>query len=1225
MADSQQNSDPIISDVPASAKQFVNGDLGFFSSHPAFARKRAVWLFRLPMVLVLLGGLALLIWKGINFDIAGIIGMTQGRSWLMIAMIGVLVFLLAMAATAVLSIRASVVINPGLGNVLRERTPHGKIPVQSIVVLAVGALGAGLLFFVLPKMIPPGVLDPARAKRYALLAVLLPYILTLALFDWFTPGCKRLARWRVLFFLLLCGTVIFFVVSTRVEWALQSIAVMGLAKLPMVGQKLASLTGMAAQVFFRIMTGIMLFACVWALGEWTLSGIPQEGVQKKEPEEVKPEFLAKLRGWLKKAFRFGRRESAEGQEETHQPKPPEWFEQLCASLSAALPKFVITPPIPQPAFKIDNPSPLSGDTSLNQLFGGLTPSVDQLAAVAVFLRRNTDAKKLDAETARKGMDLLLEGENGVGKTTALMACALESLLIRGERVAVFVPDPTSRARLVALFNQALEGSATHYFFNADALSQTRAQAWLASPATFPDIIVSSPEEWEEAFFGELCDVLQHVKGNGIEDLSYRQLLKAFLRSVTTVMVDDVASPEWTAEQIAQLPFLIDKQRLLLAEAGRQLQVLATTTQLPHDAIREAVMGRLFGHDAVPKVRENFLVIRSWRSMVPPLVQVNCTAAEPVMFYLIRRGLRLKKQVLIFLPEGNARHREEKRKEFLSKMQNAWSEHPDSEGVADSALDLAPNKFRIICHLNENIGELTGHDEDRIIIYQGTVEKDMILPQLVSRYGSEKTVVFALNLLTAMRADGDTKNEPRQPMGYPLLVAREAAPLMIAHLRSAAVHLRVGSPIPRDALSMFGIRPAGLVPFQNPIQCSNWQKDPLLKLILDPEDSGTEASSTTAGGIWPMACFAPPDSEMREVRIVSEKAGLRWLFKFGASYYLDDSRQAILFGHLPDESEAARFVVWKDQKGVDINQVDLAFLDELLVGKGDERFWCRVPDWDIKGRIVFRGDPYRKLGHESVLPVWSIELVPIFEPSPRVGAAANASALGVRGPWQGSPEGVQVVELFLATKPGQIDTSTAQIPAFKARVSIKGSMSTDRSTRSRFGKAVDFSYPAAVTAVLLGVELPEEERAAAICSLLAHSWNSAANQVGGDFWPELTLALQTALKKFAPRFTHFCRLAAYRLQKEGSAGGGAVVFFIEPNGTCGTMSPMLKAILDYSEEIGNKEIVEPALEALRGCAWHGPGFVREDPLDSVQADHLIKMLSGTRFRVPLKDLHGKAHV
>src|ERR1035438_10328127 len=99
---------------------------------------------------------------------------------------------------------------------------------------------------------------------------------------------------------------------------------------------------------------------------------------------------------------------------------------------------------------------------------------------------------------------------------------------------------------------------------------------------------------------------------------------------------------------------------------------------------------------------------------------------------------LKKQVLVFLPEGNAKHREGKRKEFLSKMQSAWSEHPDSEGVADSALDLAPDKFRIICHLNENIGELTGQDQDRIIIYQGTVDKDMVLPQLVSRYGSEKT-------------------------------------------------------------------------------------------------------------------------------------------------------------------------------------------------------------------------------------------------------------------------------------------------------------------------------------------------------------------------------------------------------------------------------------------------------------------------------------------------------
>ena len=52
-----------------------------------------------------------------------------------------------------------------------------------------------------------------------------------------------------------------------------------------------------------------------------------------------------------------------------------------------------------------------------------------------------------------------------------------------------------------------------------------------------------------------------------------------------------------------------------------------------------------------------------------------------------------------------------------------------------------------------------------------------------------------------------------------------------------------------------------------------------------------------------------------------------------------------------------------------------------------------------------------------------------------------------------------------------------------------------------------------------------------------------------------------------------------------------------------MNPMLKAILDYSEEIGGKEIADPALEALAGMSWRGPGFSNEQALD-VEATRLL---------------------
>jgi len=100
--------------------------------------------------------------------------------------------------------------------------------------------------------------------------------------------------------------------------------------------------------------------------------------------------------------------------------------------------------------------------------------------------------------------------------------------------------------------------------------------------------------------------------------------------------------------------------------------------------------------------------------------------------------------------------------------------------------------------------------------------------------------------------------------------------------------------------------------------------------------------------------------------------------------------------------------------------------------------------------------------------------------------------------------------------------------------------------------------------------------------------------------------------------HFCRLVAFCLPEQDSLGGGAVNFLIERQGTCGTMISVLKASLDYSEELGNKVIVEPALEVLKASAWRGPGFAGEDALAPEETAHLMEFFSGTRLRIPMRE-------
>jgi hypothetical protein len=1218
--------------APPEVTSFVENELGKASSHPYFARWKAKWLYRVPAwVLGLL--LIWIAWKGIHFEIRDIVDALQGRSWFVLAALCLLVFTLSLAATAILSIRASATV--GL-DALKKESSIAYVPIQSLFILVGGVILTAVLFFFMPRWIPGGLVDPAKAKKYAFIAIFLPYVLTLALFDFFTPGRKRSLIWALLFLVGLIVTGSLLAISLRAEWAVKTIAYFHLQKLPRVGPQLGSLAGASAEFFFRVLAAAICFLTVYALGEWTLSGIPVEDEQREKQESpaANPKGpLARIWSWFSNLFKKASGASVdEGTKEKQEV--PQWLEQLCKSLPSALPKYVAGPPLfpaPTPIARefTDNPSPLAQDTSRNLLFGGVHPTDDQLKALDLFLQRGQpESAEEENAVAWNSCDLLLEGDNGVGKTTTLIACALQTLLIKGERAVIFAPDATTRLQVVDMLRCWLEGLQVHYFFDAGELHLARFSEWLQAPAKFPDILVASPEAWEHAFFGELCDELKPSVEGGLEN-SVR--LWHWLHSVTTFLVDDVANVTWTAQQVMHLPFLIDKQRLLLAAAGRKLQLLATTTRLeelspeeaggsdsqarsPMSPVRETLMARLFGEAESPRLRHNYTIVRKWQRCEPTRVEIACLAADPVLFHLIRRGLRLQQQVIAYLPEGDPEQREKMREEFRFKMRQYWEDNPDAEGQGKMPLDDSPNNLRIVCHVNQEIFHGTGEERERILIYRGSLD-DSIRPQLFSRYGSEMTVVIALRHVSTQ----PMPTKSTGPMGYPLLVARDAVPLAAAHLRSAAVHLQAGIAIPRDALAACGVGRVGMVPTKNGLWATSWARDRILRFKLDPADShpSDPASSDNA---WPMACFAPEEAETRDVLVPSRKVDPDRLLQFGAGYSLDDEGLNLEFGISPDETQEQRRAIWV-VGGKEIAGVDLAFVDELLVGRAGQMFWCRKLQRDARQRLIFFGEPYRALPSETTAPYWRINLKARFGGSSGADTSAAESGasrpaprsfLGVDGPWQGTPEGVQVAELYLAAQE-KMDMSTVQVPAFSAEIAITGSMSPETRKRSAgFAEPAAFSYPAAVTAVLFDANLPEEDPRKAIAQKLSHDWNTENGSAGGEFWPELTLALQTGLRRFAPRCTQFCRLAGFRLKS-----GGAVVFFIEPFATAGTMRPLIKALMDYPA-LAKEKVIDPALEAMATQAWSGPGFTHEAVLDAEGAERILKMLSGTRFRVPLKE-------
>ena len=131
----------------------------------------------------------------------------------------------------------------------------------------------------------------------------------------------------------------------------------------------------------------------------------------------------------------------------------------------------------------------------------------------------------------------------------------------------------------------------------------------------------------------------------------------------------------------------------------------------------------------------------------------------------------------------------------------------------------------------------------------------------------------------------------------------------------------------------------------------------------------------------------------------------------------------------------------------------------------------------------------------------------------------------------------------------------------------------------------------------------------LAAISAREWSSETRSGEWAAWPELALALQTGLRNFSPRFTHYCRLVAFARRGRGVRGrAGGVVFFIEPSGTAGTIKPLLRTLLTYPE-LADKEVIQPALAALEGSNWTGPGFSDETAFSRPAAERLLRQFGG----------------
>jgi hypothetical protein len=1204
------------------AGEFVVQELGLFSSHPHFAKRKAALLLRVP-VLALVVAAPLLYFVDLKWVWASL----QGSSWVTMALLFVSVVGISFTLTACLVIRASCV-SPAAMDVIREDAKQGEIPLRSFFVAIGGAALAGMLLFVLPNLLPSAMLPSKLTLLPQLAAVLsfLPFLATLVLFDLFSPGHRRNGSW-IRRALILFGLFLILVwLKWKTHW---------LVALPFVGSGFGELASDFSQKIINVASMVAMIGAVWALGEWTLSGIGIEiagddenrhsvAIEKEGAKAVRKPWFARCTAWLLHLFKrtLGKRENQNG---ATAHTEPDWI----TDLRSAIPAGVLNPHHGEQGlvFKeselLGGASPISTASEMSSMFGGLQPTEDQEKVVRYFV--DVCEKRVDGQKEETvPLDFLIQGENGAGKTTALLGCCATAALARGERVAFFVPDSTARREVFLRISEILRGNGVSCFVQVEELTDNNWLRWLGEQdgrssqeslsSAFPDVLVSTPEDWENVFFGESC-----------ADARQRKMIGEFLLRFTTVLVDDIASAEWSSWQVIHLPFMIDKHRLLLTACQRELQVVATTTLLAHEAIGEVIGRRLFSSDSAPKVH----TVRPWQQRLPRRVEAKFTSADAQtasLFDLAVHYLRLGRRTIIYQNIADAAEAERTRQELLTNLTQHWAAKAslfaqEPKAAGEPATNLNPERARVVCHLMERIEGLE-QDEERVILFTGTLDEP-VARSISSRYANKKTLLIALSTDRLFEPTAVRRSKDRD-RGYPILLARTAPALLFAHLRSAAIHFPRLSPIPRNAFSAFGILPAGYVPVMDDTRDRHMgvavTHCPELRFRLDPPESKVRSSSEDEGGVWPMIGY---DGAVEDRRLTAEPVRQNSALQFSARYATLADERTLVFGTDANEREDQRQVRWLDQERRTLAVSDLGLLGELRIRVGDNARWATNVMVDKDRHYHLITEICRNRESEVVFPLWELALRP--NRGTLQGQDKDGTRLGVLGPRAGGPRAVKWVRLSRiaissaneagGSKPevanaGSVANEVAEYemgPPFVATVRIVGGLSHLRQ-RSMFGNPIEFGYEAAVGVLLLDVTLKEEGQAERIRMMVEKPWKTDREN---GFWPELTLALQTGFLACAPRFTQCCRLAAFRLPESEGQGGGAAVFIIEPQGIAGTIQKVIENILDF-EEIA-RQVIGPARVALMEQHYEGPGFADEAALDASAAKVLLEGWDNTPLR------------
>ncbi|MFT5467581.1 MAG: hypothetical protein ACI8UO_002686 [Verrucomicrobiales bacterium] len=497
----------------------------------------------------------------------------------------------------------------------------------------------------------------------------------------------------------------------------------------------------------------------------------------EEPKKKKKSWLRRMFGWFPLLWPFGKKpgsgeEDAELDAAKDAEPEPNWVSEILQEMGLEHGDVEI-----RSTKRGDRARWVSTELDSTQelrncwLFGiRIRPTIDQALAVNEFIDLGLPARALNAienPVNPPAMDLIIDGEVGSGRTTAIMAMAAHALVARGQRVVVITPSDSRAVSWERRFRRLLEELGFLRFTSVYGLSAHKGERvqeldnWLDGVEPFPNIFIGTAEQFQLWFQGQTNRRKQQS----------RQLLPL----LEVILVEDFFEHGPLVQQ--HLPFMLDAHRLVLQAFSSRLQTVVSLPSLGEFAAKR-VIGRLFPqvidpteHRANIRMRHN---IRGWRIVVPS------DDPRETLIKMAVRSLERERIVLVFQKDGDPRRLSALRTEINSNVPSARRDSLQIFGDFDelSSEDVNPaGVILTISHMDDTIGyalQAWGNHEE-CVVFQ-IMPKDSIL------VGSATGGIC------------------------PVLASRDARGFLVDHLSGALACIPERWPIPLRAWQLIGLLP-----------------------------------------------------------------------------------------------------------------------------------------------------------------------------------------------------------------------------------------------------------------------------------------------------------------------------------------------------------------------------------------------------------------------------------